>query len=117
MEEDTFRQLEEQFGSSCSCGGSLESANIEVVSRTKNALLARYSCQICGREQMVTLPSGSLKQELGKTPLIEVPKGTITSDDVLDIKTEVGRATLVQIRTLAKKRAPIRAPAPRVTRR
>ena len=118
MEEDTFGKLEEQFSNdwSCSCGGAFESANIEVVSKTKNTLLARYSCQICGREQMVTIPTGLRKTE-GKTPIIEIPKEIITCEDVLNIRAEAAKANLVQIRALAKKKTSVRVPGPKVSRR
>lgn len=118
MEEDTFGQLEEQFGSgwSCRCGGSFESANIEVVSKTKNTLLARYSCQICGRDQMVAIPI-SLRKAEREPPAIEVPKGTITSDDVLDIKEELVEINSAQIKNLAKSKKTTRIAIPKSVRR
>lgn len=109
MEEDTLKKIEEQFGRgwNCLCGGSFEAARVEVVSKTKNALLARYSCRVCGREQMFTVPA-DLNRETDKTLVVEVPEGAITSDDVLDIKKEVANASSHQIKALANKKTATR---------
>jgi len=108
MEEDTLKKIEEQFGSewNCLCGGSFESARVEVVSKTKDTALARYSCQICGREQMFTVPV-DLNKEADKTLVVEVPEGAITSDDVLDIKKETANASAHQIKASANKKTAI----------
>ena len=115
MEEDAIKQIKEQFGRewNCSCGGSFESARVEVISKTKNTLLARYSCQICGREQMFTVPA-DLDRGTDKTPAVEVPDGAITSDDVLDIKREVAEVSIVQIKALGKKKTLVKSQASKI---
>jgi hypothetical protein len=118
MEGGVLKQLEACLGSewNCICGSSLESSRIELVSKTKNSLLVRYSCQICSREQVFTVPVG-LNKEVDRAPLVEVPNGTITSDDVLDIKTEVAETSTLQIKALARRQTLVRATASKITRR
>jgi len=118
MSEDVFKKFERQFGKEwgCSCGSSFESDWVEVVSQTKKSLLARYTCQICGREQMFAV---SITGELGLTdaPTVEIPGGVISSDDVLDIRREAKTASLPQIRNMGKKAAKTHAPTPKIARR
>ena len=116
MKEDVFKQFEDQFGSEwkCGCGSSFESEWVAVVSKTHNTLLARYSCQICGREQIFAISSGG-DNELLDTPLIEVPNRPINSDDVLDIRIEVKRLGFTQIKSLGKKKAN-KIPVPKINR-
>lgn len=118
MSDDVFKKFEEQFGKEwgCSCGSSFESDWVDIVSQTKKSLLARYTCQICGREQMFAV---SITGERGTvdTPIIEIPRGIITSDDVLDIRAEVGKASLSQVRHMGKRKTRTRVPTPRTTRR
>jgi len=103
MKEDVFKQFEDQFGSEwkCGCGSSFESEWVEVVSKTSSTLLARYSCQICGREQIFAISSGA-ENELLETPVIKVPNRSINSDDVLDIRREARRIGFTQIKSLGK---------------
>jgi len=118
MDEETLEQLGEQFGNnwSCSCGSAFEATNAEVVSKTKNALLARYSCQICGREQIFTVPTRVTKK--GREPLpIEVQSSVITEDDVLDIKEELAGVNSAQIKDLAKNKKFTRISIPKIIRR
>lgn len=105
MKEDVFKQFENQFGSEwkCGCGSSFESEWVEVVSKTQSTLLARYSCQICGREQIFAISSGT-ENELLETPVIEVPNRSINSDDVLDIRKEAKKIGFTQIKSLGKKK-------------
>ena len=105
MKEDVFKQFENQFGSEwkCGCGSSFESEWVEVVSKTQSTLLARYSCQICGREQIFAISSGT-ENELLETPVIEVPNRSINSNDVLDIRKEAKKIGFTQIKSLGKKK-------------
>ena len=118
MSEDIFKKFEGQLGKEwgCSCGSSFESDWVEVVSQTKKSLLARYTCQICGREQMFAV---SITADLGltDTPTIEIPRGVMSSDDVLDIRSEVEGASFSQIRNMGKRTAKTHAPTPKITRR
>lgn len=116
MKKDVFKQFEDQFGSEwkCGCGSSFESEWVEVVSKTQSTLLARYSCQICGREQIFAISSG-IENELLEIPAIEAPNRSINSDDVLDIRKEAKRIGFTQIKSLGKKK-PNKITAPKFTR-
>ena len=118
MSEDVFKKFEGQLGKEwgCSCGSSFESDWVEVVSQTKKSLLARYTCQICGREQMFAVSiTGDLS--LTDTPAIEIPRGVMSSDDVLDIRREVEAASISQVRNMGKRTAKTHAPTPKISLR
>lgn len=118
MSDDVFKKFEERFGKEwgCNCGSSFEPDWVDIISQTKKSLLARYTCQICGREQMFAV---SITGERGTVdaPIIEIPRGIITSDDVLDIKVEAGKVSPFQIRHMGKRKTRTRVPTPRITRR
>src|SRR3972149_6682102 len=105
MKADIFEQFEGQFGKewSCSCGGEFESSWVEVVSKTKSSILAKYTCKICGLVQMFAV-SADGNQSITEAPLIQIPKGTIGSNYVLDIKDEISKISLQQIKNLYKKK-------------
>ncbi|HEX7455862.1 MAG TPA: hypothetical protein VF303_00125 [Candidatus Nanoarchaeia archaeon] len=117
MDDDVFKQFEEQFGREwgCSCGSSFESESVEIVSQTKNSILARYTCQICGREQIFAVSVGG-NQAIVQAPIIEIPKGPLSSDNVLDIKKETEKITLNQIRVLGRRKTRSRVTTPKITR-
>ena len=117
MKADIFEQFEGQFGKewSCSCGGEFESSWVEVVSKTKSSILAKYTCQICGLEQMFAV-SVDWNQSITEAPLIQIPKGTIGSNDVLDIKNEISKISPQQIKNLYKKKINRYQPAPKTSR-
>lgn len=116
MKSEVFKQFEEQFGDEwkCGCGSSFESDWVEVVSKTKSTLLARYSCQICGREQIFAI-STNIEHELLEAPAIDVPSRAINSDDVLDIRKEAKRIGFSQIKSIGRKKSS-KIAAPRITR-
>lgn len=118
MRNDVFKQFEDQFGKewSCSCGSSFEADWVEIVSQTESSALAKYSCQICGLEQMFAVSMGG-EQEFSQTLAIQIPKGSLTSDDVLDVKHEIAKASLNQIKNLEKRKTKTHIPASRTSRR
>jgi hypothetical protein len=117
MDSKIFKQFEEQFGKEwgCACGSSFDSSRVDIVSRTKNSMLAKYSCQICGREQMFAVSVGA-ESKLVEAPKSNAPKGALSSDDVLDIKNEIAKITLPQARLLSRKKVKSRLPSPRFFR-
>lgn len=117
MGSKIFKQFEEQFGKEwgCACGSSFDSSRVGIVSRTKNSMLAKYSCQICGREQMFAVSVGA-ESKFGEPPKSAALKGALSSDDVLDIKSEIAKITLLQVRLLSRKKARLRLPSPRFSR-
>jgi hypothetical protein len=117
MRSDVFKQFEEQFGDEwkCGCGSSFESDWVEVVSKTSNTLLARYSCQICGREQIFAISANS-EQELIEAPSIELPNRSINSNDVLDIRKEVKKINTTQVRSVGRRKSRARLATSKITR-
>ena len=111
------KEFEQRFGREweCSCGGNFDSDRVEIVSRTKNSMIARYSCQICGREQMFAVSVG-MGSKATQTHKGAVPKGALSSNDVLDIRGEIGKITLPQVRFFGRKRTKVRLPSPRFSR-
>lgn len=104
MDKEVFKQFKQHFGEewSCNCGSSFESDWLEIMAQTDNSLLARYLCQVCGREQFFAIgisAGDKLKKEIS-----ELPVAAISSDDVLDIKSEVSKLTFKQIRSLGRKK-------------
>ncbi|MEX0622092.1 MAG: hypothetical protein WD187_03870 [Candidatus Woykebacteria bacterium] len=119
MDGDVFKQFEEQFGREwkCNCGSLFESDWVEVVSKTKNTLLARYSCHVCGREQIFAI-SAAGQEELLDAPIFEIPSVSISSDDVLDIRREIKKINSTQIRALVKRKSrKANIPASKINRR
>lgn len=118
MSSDVFKQFEDQFGDEwkCSCGSGFETDWVEVVSKTKSTLLARYSCQICGREQIFAI-STDIDQDLFEVPTMDIPSRSISSDDVLDIRTEVKKITFSQIKALGKRKNKAGVTASKISRK
>ena len=118
MESNVFKQFEKQFSDEwkCSCGNSFEVNSVEIVSKTKNSLLARYSCQVCGREQMFAI-SGNGGSELIETSPVGIPGRLMTSDDVLDIRKQLQKISWSQIKSLDKRKARARVTTSKVSRR
>jgi len=114
MSSDVFKQFEDQFGDEwkCSCGSDW----VEVVSKTKSTLLARYSCQICGREQIFAI-STDIEQGLFEVPTMDIPSRSINSDDVLDIRTEARKISFNQIRAIGKRKSKTRITASKISRK
>jgi len=96
----------------CECGSSFDIDRIEIVSRNKNSILAKYFCHTCGREQMFAATTDQ-NPEFFELPVIEVPTNPITSDDVLDIKEEASGINVGQIRALAKRKVTAKVPIPK----
>ena len=117
MGNKIFKEFEQRFGREweCSCGGNFDSDRVEIVSRTKSSMIARYSCQICGREQMFAVSVG-MGSKANQTHKEAVPKGALSSNDVLDIRGEIGKITLPQVRFFGRKRTKARLSSPRFSR-
>ena len=56
------------------------------------------------------------ESKFGEPPKSAAPKGALSSDDVLDIKSEVAKITLPQVRLLSRKKVKSRLPSPRFSR-
>jgi len=116
MSKEIFKKFEEQFGSewSCNCGSCFEPDWVELVSQTKTSILTRYTCQICGREQMFAV---SISNEKGNTEpsSIDLPRGVVTSDDTIDIREELNKMSFKQIRLLDKKKIRARVTSSKIT--
>lgn len=97
MSKRLVREFEEQFGKEwrCQCKASFKPGNLEVLSESANSLLAHYQCSSCGREQMLAaaISEPEKSEETIEKPekMIGLPKTTISSDDVLDIKVAVSK--------------------------
>lgn len=113
MSSSVFKQFEDQFGNEwkCNCGSNFESDSVEVVSKTKNTLLAKYSCQVCGREQIFAI-SADMEQDFIDIPLVDTHNQILSSDDVLDIRDEIKKIRISQIRSLVKKKSDITSTKP-----
>ncbi|OGY24083.1 MAG: hypothetical protein A2172_00880 [Candidatus Woykebacteria bacterium RBG_13_40_15] len=104
MDKEVFKQFKQHFGEewSCNCGSSFESEWLEIMAQTDNSLLARYNCQVCGGEQFFAV-GVSAGDKLNKE-ITEVPMAAISSDDALDIKSEISKLTFKQIRALGRRK-------------
>lgn len=92
-----MKQLEQQFGSqwACSCRTPLDLTRFEVLSESETALLAHYTCPVCGREQIVAVAAGEGVTSNVQTDLTAAEASKLLSaepvsaDDVLDIREEL----------------------------
>lgn len=114
MEKEIFKQFEKQFGSEwvCSCGNPFKSDWVETISQNKNSFLAKYHCRICGQEQ-VFAAAGHYQTEQTENSGVNLAQGSLTGDDVLDIREEVSKLTFGQIRSLGKKARTSKMPLPK----
>lgn len=116
MSKKVLRQFEEQFGKEwkCQCKATFKPGNLEILSESASSLLAHYQCPNCGREQMLAAAisdSEETSEPISKTEnMIKLPKATISTDDVLDIKVAVKKMKFSAIKTLANQRAKKRTP-------
>ena len=117
MDKELFKQFKKHFGDewSCSCGSSFEGEWLEVKAQTENALLARYICQVCGREQFFAI--GISSNDRRPKGITEIPVAAISSDDVLDIKDEISKINFNQIKSLTRKKVVAKTPATKSTER
>ena len=116
MSKKVLRQFEEQFGKEwkCQCKATFKPGNLEILSESASSLLAHYQCPNCGREQMLAAAisdSEETSEPTSKTEnMIKLPKATISTDDVLDIKVAVKKMKFSAIKALANQRAKKRTP-------
>ena len=113
MNTRLLKQFESQFGEnwSCACGTALDPSRFEIMSETLNTILVHYLCPVCGKEQMLAA-SASEQSKLstnfegvfseGKKFYKTVP---LSSDDILDIRSELKKFRSKDIRALFKKSA------------
>lgn len=110
MNKKVVRQFEEQFGKEwrCQCRAVFKPGNLEILSESANSLLAHYQCPSCGREQMLAAAiseSEETDESVSKSDkLIKLPKTTITTDDVLDIKMAVRKFRVSTIKSFGSQR-------------
>ncbi len=110
MNRKLFRQLEQQFGGSwsCSCQTPFDLERFEILSETETSILAHYACSNCGKEQMIAAAVGGAVASTLQTDLLanEAKKffasAAISSDDVLDLRSEIRALDNRKIRNLAK---------------
>lgn len=104
MEEETLKQLKGKLaqGQVCECGEYILPEWIRVMPNGKSAILASYTCQVCGRERTLSV---SLKRKSGSSApsVLALPTSLVTSDDVLDIKKELSEIKLTEIKKLDRK--------------
>jgi len=115
MEKEIFKQFEKQFGGEwvCSCGNPFKSDWVETISQNKNSFLAKYHCRIGGQEQ-VFAASSDYQTEIIELPVVELNPTTLSSDDVLDIREEIAKLKLAQIRMLTRKSRGAKIPLSRI---
>src|SRR3989344_2849916 len=115
MSKKVIKQFEEQFGKEwrCRCKANFRPENLEILSESENSLLAHYQCSSCGREQMLAAAISESEETVGpvsKTDgLMRLPKTTVTSDDVLDIKMAVRKMKFGVIKSLGSQKSRKRA--------
>lgn len=116
MSKKVLRQFEEQFGKEwkCQCKATFKPGNLEILSESASSLLAHYQCPNCGREQMLAAAISESEEISGPVSkaenMIKLPKATISTDDVLDIKVAVKKMRFGAIKALANQRARRRSP-------
>lgn len=110
MSKKVIRQFEEQFGKEwrCQCNAAFKPGNLEILSESANSLLAHYKCPNCGREQMLAAAISESEETAGAVSkperIMKLPRTTITTDDVLDIKTALGKMKFSTIKQLSGQR-------------
>jgi len=111
MSKKVLRQFEEQFGKEwkCQCKATFKPGNLEILSESASSLLAHYQCPNCGREQMLAAAiseSEETVEPVSKTDdLMRLPKTTVTTDDVLDIKMAVRKMKFGVIKSLGSQKS------------
>lgn len=110
MSKKVIRQFEEQFGKEwrCQCNSAFKPGNLEILSESANSLLAHYKCPSCGREQMLAAAISESEETASTVSkperIVKLPKATITTDDVLDIKMILERVKFSTIKSLSSQR-------------
>lgn len=101
MNRKLLKHLEAQFGSnwSCACRTPFDPGRFEILEEKPDSFLAHYICPVCGREQMLAATTGN---EEAVTTVRAEKNGGLSSDDVLDIRSEIRRAPLRKLKTLLK---------------
>ena len=116
MSKKVLRQFEEQFGKEwkCQCKATFKPGNLEILSESASSLLAHYQCPNCGREQMLAAAISESEETSEPSTkaenMIKLPKTTISTDDVLDIKVAVKKMKLNSIKALGSQRSKKRSP-------
>lgn len=103
MNRKLLKHLEQQFGGnwSCACRTPFDPGRFEILTESQDSFLAHYICPVCGREQMLAAALSN-EETVKATPQAALKAEVLSSNDVLDIRTEIKRLPLKSLRTWLK---------------